>query len=240
MVFIIIAASAVFAGFIQGVTGFGTGLVMMLILPLYYPLPQSAGSSVAIAVALCISMSIRYRKDLSIKKAVIPSIWYMIVCSITINLSKDVSPIILKRSLGVFLLVLSVYYLCFNKKPASDRGLPLPASIVCITVSGICDGMFGIGGPLMVLYFLSNTKTTREYLGTLQLFFVINGIYGSVFRISQGILGWNNLPCIIAGWTGILIGVVIANRLVDRINADLLRKLVYIMIGISGIVYLIH
>ena len=74
MTFFVIAIAAVLAGIVQGVTGFGTGLILMVILPYYFPGPQSAGTSVAIAMALCIAMSIRYRKDISIKKAVIPSI----------------------------------------------------------------------------------------------------------------------------------------------------------------------
>lgn len=238
MIYFVIAITSVLAGIVQGVTGFGTGVVLMMILPLYFALPQAAGISVAIAVGLCVAMCVRYRKDLKVKKVLLPCAWTIVCSSLAIHYSLSVNPDILKKIFGIFLIILSVYYLFFSKSDP-DKKMSLPMAVFCVTGSGICDGLFGIGGPLMVLYFLSNTRSKREYLGTLQVFFLINGIYGTVFRITQGILGVRHLTFVGIGWLGILAGMFLANRVVDRMNAGLLRKLVYIMIGVSGIINLI-
>ena len=61
--------AAVVAGIVQGVTGFGAGIVMMMILPsLFNNIPQSAGVSTAICSILCIQMAYMYRKHIDIKK----------------------------------------------------------------------------------------------------------------------------------------------------------------------------
>lgn len=44
---------ALIAGIVQGVTGFGAGIVMLMFLPLQYSVIQSAGVSSAICMILC-------------------------------------------------------------------------------------------------------------------------------------------------------------------------------------------
>ena len=102
----------------------------------------------------------------------------------------------------------------------------------------MCDGLFGIGGPLMVLYFLSQTHNTHEYLGTIQTFFFINCTYNTCFRIVNGILGINHIFIMCIGVIGITVGGLIGNKVVDRLDGMLIRKLTYIMIGISGLINL--
>lgn len=116
--------------------------------------------------------------------------------------------------------------------------ITLPVAILFIVISALCDSLFGIGGPLMVLYFLSQTNSTKEYLGTIQFFFFINGVYNTAFRFVRGILGLEQLLYIAVGAVCIFAGLLVANRIVDRLNANIIRKLTYIMIGISGIVNL--
>lgn len=55
------------AGIIQGVTGFGAGVVMMMFLPLQFSVVQSAGVSSAICMILCAAMVYRYRHTISKK-----------------------------------------------------------------------------------------------------------------------------------------------------------------------------
>lgn len=238
MVYLCVVTVAFLAGIVQGVTGFGGGIVLMLALPFYFAIPQGAGITASMGIALCSSMVFRYRKVIQVKKAAIPSVLCIIVSSIVINFATTIDQVVMKKAFGVFLILLAAYYLFF-KKSVSNRKLGPTVSIVCIVISAICDGLFGIGGPLMVLYFMNMTDSTYEYLGTLQLFFLINSIYNTAFRFYKGILLPEHLIYIGVGICGILSGVVIANKIVDRLNADMMRKLIYIMIGVSGILNLI-
>lgn len=66
---IYIGIAAVFAGIVQGITGFGAGIVMMMILPMVLgSIPQSAGVSTAICVILSLQMIFLYRKHVDVKK----------------------------------------------------------------------------------------------------------------------------------------------------------------------------
>ena len=233
-----IIGAAVLAGIVQGVTGFGSGIVLMMVLPMFFPLPQSAGLSTAICLFLNAMMVYTYRKHINFKKIIPPAMLYMIVCSITIRFSTAINQIVMKKIFGIFLIMLAVYYLFINKSNERKK-LSFLTSLFCIIVSAVCDGLFGIGGPLMVLYFLSQTHHTHEYLGTIQTFFLMNCIYNTFFRIINGILLPEHLLYIGVGMVAIVIGGMIAKKLVDKMDGVLIRKLTYVMIGISGIVNLI-
>jgi len=238
MVYISVLITSLLAGVVQGVTGFGGGIITMLIFPHFFPIPLGAGITGSLGIALCGSMAIRYRKELNVKMAVLPAILYNIVSSFIISFSLVVDQVIIKKIFGVFLVLLCVYYL-FISKSVQNRKLGIAVSIICIMISGACDGLFGIGGPLMVLYFMSMTNSTHAYLGTMQLFFWVNSTYNTIFRFYKGILLPEHLVFIAFGAAGILVGGAIAGKVVDRLNIDTMRKLIYLMMGVSGVIYLL-
>lgn len=224
--------SAFVAGIIQGVTGFGAGVVMMMFLPLQFSVIQSAGISSAICLILCAAMVYRYRKTINYKKIIAPAVLYLAMSSISIVFAKMMNQEIMKIILGIFLIVLAIYFLFFSKKEVEPKGI---VALLCIVISGICDGLFGIGGPLMVIYFLSKTHSKEEYLGTIQCFFLINVLYSTLFRIVNGIITIDLVSGIGLGMVGILIGLGIANKIVDKLDADFIRKLTYVLIGLCGL-----
>lgn len=238
MVYFIVLFTTIFSGLVQGVTGFGGGIVSMLVFPHFFGIPLGAGISVSLGIAFCSSVVYRYRKDVDVKMAILPAILFNIVCGFAISWSTVVEPETIKRIFGVFLLILAFYYLVINKN-VKNRKLGIAEGLLCIVISAVCDGMFGIGGPLMVLYFMGKTDSPHAYLGTMQLFFWCNSVYNTAFRFYKGILLPEHLMYIAFGMAGILIGGAIAGKIVDRLNAAMMRKLVYAMIGVSGVVNLI-
>lgn len=236
---IYIGIAAVFAGIVQGITGFGAGIVMMMILPMVLgSIPQSAGVSTAICVILSLQMIFLYRKHVDVKKVIVPAVFYIAVCTLAMYFSTAIDQAAMKRVFGVFLIMLSIYYLFINKN--NDRKkISLPVSILCIMISAVCDGLFGVGGPLMVVYFLSVTHNTHQYLGTIQTFFCLNSFYNTCFRIYRGILLPEHLLYIAVGMACILIGGMLANKIISKLDGYFIRKLTYVVIGISGFINII-
>lgn len=64
---LLVLIPAVCAGLIQGVTGFGAGIVMMIFLPMIFPVVTSAGISQSICLVLTFMMFLRYRKYANLK-----------------------------------------------------------------------------------------------------------------------------------------------------------------------------
>lgn len=231
----ILAAGALPAfagGLIQGVTGFGAGVVMMMFLPLVFPVTQAAGISSAICFAVTVSMAWRYRSYVNVRSIVGPAILYLATSSVCIVVAQGIDQSLMKIVLGVFLVVLACYFLLQRTSTFRTTGL---VAVACIVISGMCDGLFGIGGPLMVVYFMTRTESTEEYLGTLQWFLLVNVVYSTLFRLAGGVITAEHAPVIAAGMVGVLAGLAIANRIVAGLDGDRIRALTYGVIGLSGV-----
>ena len=238
MNYLIIVMTALLAGIMQGVTGFGSCIVMMMVFPFLFSIPEGAGLAVAVTIFLSLSVAIRYRKEIQPKKLIPLAVLYVIVSSVAIRFSSLVDPVLIKRIFGAFMIVLSVYFLFFAKS-VQGKKLSTAAVIVCVTVSAICDGLFGIGGPLMVLVIMGMTSSPKEYLGSILFISTISCFCSTVVRFASGILALTHVPYIAAGIAGILAGVFIAGKIVDKLNADMLRKITYLMIGVAGVINLL-
>ena len=131
------------------------------------------------------------------------------------------------------MILLSIYFLTISGKLKVKANLT--SVTICAIISGIMGGLFGIGGPPMVIYFLAAIDDKDRYLGTIQTFFFITGAYTFIFRVINGIYTMDLIPYTILGVAGIMIGTVLGRKFVDRINADTMKKMVYLFLGFAGL-----
>lgn len=236
MKYVFISVMAVLAGLSQGVCGFGLGILMMLSLPMYFPMSRAAGIAGCVSLMLTLMMVLRYRKHLNVKKMIVPLIVYAACSALAISFAPRVDQELLKRIFGVFLILLTLYHFLLSKCEAKKWSLPL--CVAAWAFSGACSGLFSVGGPLMVIYFISNTDSKEEFLGTAELLFFINLILSTFLRIKNGVITAELLPIIALCAVGAACGLLIANKIVDRIDGVKLKNIVYIGVGISGILNL--
>ncbi|WP_191987369.1 sulfite exporter TauE/SafE family protein [Companilactobacillus jidongensis] len=225
------------AGLVQGLTGFGPAIVLMVFLPSILPMAKAAGVAGIIPVASVVMMAIHYRHYIKFKRIIWPFILYAVVASLSIHLGGLLDVHISRAMLGGLLIILSLYFL-FSKS-GGQKQFRLYVAISFVLISGFFSGLFGIGGPLMALYFLSLSSTKEEYMATVQMFFVLDMSYTSSFRIINGIIGIHEIPIILIGIVGAIIGTFIASRILNHMNLALVSKCIYTFIGMSGLYYLI-
>ncbi len=230
---VLVSIFSVLAGISQGVCGFGAGIILMVLLPHFYPISQSAAITGIISLVIIVFMLIRYRRHIRIEKVILPLILYAAVSSSAIYIAPHVDEALLKRLFGIFLVLITLYHFLLAKKSSAEKW-PLAVSILAIAFSGLCSGLFSVGGPLMVLYFLAHTGSKEEFLGTTECLFFINLLLATCLRVKNGILLPAHIAPILAGVVGVGVGVAAANKIVDRVNGEKLKNIVYIGVGISG------
>lgn len=224
-------ASAVAGGLVQGFTGFGAGIVMMLALPFAFAVSEAAGITGVVSLVLTLSMTWRYRDHVNPRAIVGPAVLYIAASWVSILVAQQADQDVMKGVLGVFLVALAAYFL----SGAGDGFRPEGAvALLCIVISGVCDGLFGIGGPLMVVYYLTRTDGVEEYLGTIQPFFAVTLAAATVVRVANGVLVLDDIPLALLCGAGVLIGSAVASRLLSRTDPALVRKATYAVIGIAG------
>ena len=226
------------AAFIQRVSGFGSGIFSMLFLPyLFGNTVTAAAVSGMWSTATTVFNAIRHRKNIDFKLILPVVIPAMIMVTLSVQLSKSVSSGIMMMVLGSVLILLSIYFLAFSQKIHLKASLP--GGIGIGTVSGVLSGLFSTGGPPVVLYLSGIISDKMIYFATIQGYFAITDLYGMGTRIFNGIITWQVLLYAAIGWIGSLIGNTLGGLVFNKINAQTLKKIIYVGMIVSGAIMIL-
>lgn len=234
---LLVAAAALLGGIAQTVTGFGSGIVMASILPYAFGMLQAPALSSAISLLLSATLAFRYRENIDWRAVLVPAALYIAASVTIIHLVRRMNLRVLGAVFGLFLILLCVYYLF------GENRFPMPGGrtmlVVCSVVSGLTGGLFGIGGPLMALYFLERTDSREAYMADLQMLFLVTGASGLIARIANGIYTVDLILPTVLGVAAISLGRVAGNVVAERLDAGTLKRAIYIFVGLSGLVTLV-
>jgi len=223
------------AGFVQRVSGFGLGIFAMLFLPHFMPSHTAAATiSSLFACVTATYNAVCYRKNVAYKTALPMICASLISIPIAVHFSAVVSGKMFQILLGVVLIILSLYFLFFNKnirlKPTLLNG------ILAGTLGGILGGLFSTGGPPAVLYLNSATNDNMTYFATIQFYFCFTNLYATAMRVANGIVNFDILILAAIGMIGCMAGDFIGKKVFDKLDSNKLKHIIYIGMLISGIV----
>jgi len=234
MIYAVVACMALLGGTVQTVTGFGGGVVMMLALPYFFGMVQAPALSSIICMGLTYALAWKFRKYVDFKSVLVPAVAYVICSVVTISVVHKLDMEIMSLAFGVFLILLSIYSLAFSNRIHLEANWR--TGLVCGGVSGVLSGLFGIGGPLMAVYFVSATKSKETYIGSTQFLFSLGGTVNFLMRVFRGIYTVDMIPLTLVGVLAISLGKLLGLRIVEKLNPETIRKLVYLFVGISGVI----
>ena len=234
---LMIALPALAGGIVQAVTGFGAGIIMMLFFPLVLPMLKASALSTLVTLYLTVSLAWKFRKEVQISLLLLPLAVFLICTTAALQLATMLDTRNLSLLFGIFLIALALYFIRFsNRIPLKPS--PVSAS-ACSGLSGLCSGMFGIGGPPMVVYYLAVLGDKKEaYLATTQMYFCIGSIYNTVMRACRGILTLDMLPLVAVGLAGMAAGERLGLCILRRIDVPTMKKAVYGLLAVSGVITL--
>lgn len=229
---------SVVASFIQRTTGFGFGIFIMTILPYLMPSYGEATTlSGMLALTTSFAVAMKMRKFISWKRLLPVLLTFMIVSAAAVAALKYLDDILLRRILGVVLILVSVYFITLSERIHIRPSIP--AAVGTGTISGILGGFFGMQGPPVVLYFLNSEPDKDHYMAIAQCFFFIGNISMTISRACNGFLTTAVIEDYLLGLVGIIIGAGIGGIVYRHIPAKIFRYVVYGYIGVSGVVLLV-
>ena len=231
-------ALAFVGAFIQRTIGFGFGIFVMTMLP--YLMPSYAeATTLSGALAMITSFGIMYHYWSFISwKYLLPLLMVFIVTSmIAIRIVEDLDQETLKKILGVTLIVAAVYFWFFTDK---IRIKPtLTTQVTLGTLSGFMGGFFAMQGPPAVLYFIEVSKKKEQYVALAQTFFALGNLAMTLYRAHVGFV--TEAVCISWLWAfpAVVLGTFGGSWAFRYLSLDLLRHVVFIYIGICGVIALL-
>lgn len=221
-------------GLIQGMTGFGSGIFVMMFFPMFLPVLQSSALSTLNSISVSVPLAWKYRKHIQPKIIILPALFYVTAAFFAIRFAIQTDLTALKSILGLFLMIVALYFLFVAGK------LKIKASfwtaLICGTLAGVSSGLFGIGGPPMVIYILAITGDDKEsYIANSQFFFSVTMLFTTTLRVVNGIITPSLLLLMIPGVCGMTIGKNIGIRIVERIDVEKMKKIIYAFLFLSGL-----
>src|SRR2546423_1971206 len=161
-----LAPIAFAAGFIQGLTGFGSALVSIPLATFFVPLPFALAVFAVVDFANGLGLGLEKPKNaiLGDVARMVPLMVAGIVTGTTllVNLPRNASLI----ALGAFVLAYAIYSL-------SRRGPPAVVARNWAFLAGFCGGLsgtlFGAGGPPYAIYLSHRALTKEQFRATMTL-----------------------------------------------------------------------
>lgn len=234
------AISACGAGIVQRTTGFGFGIFLIPLLTLIgicNSYAETISLSTMLAGTLSLITIIKLREYVALKR-VLPLLLIFMPTSLLagkymLSIKTDALTIIL----GLTLISLSIYFTFFQKNIKLTINKWVTA--ICGIVSGIMGGMFSMQGPPLVLYYLASEPSKTHYMAQCQTIFFLGNLFMTCHRATEGVITAEVLQLYTIALLGTLIGLRIGEKIFDKIDTTLLRKIVYAFLAVSGVIILV-
>lgn len=224
------------AGLLQTFCGFGAGVVVLLFVSQFLDIAVAATVNLSVCAFLSLYLLVRFFKKAEWKKTLVPLICYVVVSlflnSYILRLSAHKS--LLGILFGVFQIVLSVYYLFLSKAIRSSGGLA--SGIICGSASGVTAALFGVGGPFLSVHMLPASSGMESYTANMQVIFTVTNIFLVFDKARQGLYSMSLAPMTLVGGAGVVLGGTLGVILLRKMKPDVLKKIVYVFLGISGVI----
>lgn len=224
------------AGFVQGMTGFGSALVAIPLLSLIIDIKAAVPLCILNSIIITTYLSFKMRKHLDAKKilplclAAIPGI---IVGTTALN-SGDSRWI--RISLGILLVTYSLYSLLSK---------PRPRKIHCLWgwlagfLSGAIGAAFSAGGPPTIIYTTLNDWDKNSIKATLSGFFLFNSYLIAIVHASNGLTTGDVFTSFMISAPFVLLGTVLGSICYGKIAKEKYLQIIFAFLLLMGIMLMI-
>lgn len=231
---LLLVALIAFAGStIQSASGFGYAIVCMSLWTGLMPFMSASIIEAVTAFFMVIYITARLWRHIDKKLLLPPLIISTLFSLFGINTLMQLSDEVLHRILGVALLLLACYFIFFSSKvklkPSITNGL------IAGMVSGFCGGLFNIGGPPIVAYYLSVTDDKNKYNATLQAYFTLTTASIFFIHLIKGNVTAQMLPLTGAALVGTALGTLFGFYIFKRLPMKSIKKFIYAFMVVAGI-----
>lgn len=224
------------AGFVQGLAGFGFGLVSMSLLPAILGLKQAAAIATFYGLLVIIATFVQHFRDYNWRLG-IP---FLVSCCLGVPVGVY---FLEKSSEGLLLKLLGATMLYFAarefliKKPLQSISAAL--SVPFGFFSGILSGAFNLGGIPTATYAYAHPWRRGQIMAFLQSMLILSCtlrlfLYGKFGYLKE--FSWRFGAVVVAP---LFAAMFLGNFLMRRVQPKHMRKGIFVFIGLAGVYYLL-
>lgn len=221
-----------FAGFIQGLTGFGAALVAIPLLSFIIDVKTAVPLTLLNGIFITTYLALKLRSHLDYKK-IFPLIIGAVPGLIAgVVLFRSINSEFIKLLLGLVLILYSSYCLLVRPKAIDP---PVVWAYFAGFLTGLITIILSAGGPPTIIYATLNSWKKEIIKATLTGFFAVNAYLAVAAQAIGGFITAELLLLLVKTAPFVLVGTVIGSRLTSVINRELYLQLIHLLlIGMGG------
>lgn len=228
-----LVAILLFAYFIRGITGFGSGLIAVPLLAHFLPLPFVVPFILVLDFSASVTLGGANRRHIVWRelKPLLPASVAGVILGVMLLIKLPRESLLL--GLGLFVMVFGLRNILnlHGDKPIS-RWWAAPAGLT----GGTVGALFGTGGPPYIIYLSHRLKDKSLLRGTFSGLFILDGGFRILAFLATGLLLQQGmLTALLVGWPLVAVGLYLGHKVhVGISNAHMLRLIGALLLFSGG------
>ncbi len=223
------------AGFVQGLTGFGSALVAIPLLSLFMDVKRAVPLCILNGLAITTYLAIQLRRDLDparIRPLLLGALPGILVGA---TMLKTMDSTFIRCGIGLLLVSYSLYSLFFHPGPLyPGRGWAWLAGFL----TGAIGAAFSAGGPPAIIYTTLSGWRKNEIKATLTGLFAINSGLIAVVHALTGVTTRATVAEFGLTLPFVLAGTALGSLVTARIDRTTYIRVIHILLTIMGLMLL--
>lgn len=225
------------AGLIQGVTGFGAGLLAMPLLAFFLDLKVAVPLCMLNGLVITGFLSLQLKNHVDPKKITPLLVGCLPGIIVGVSLLKKTNETMLTILLGLLLIAYAGHRLFFTMRPTRPvhRGWGYLAGFA----TGAISGAFSAGGPPTIIYTTLTGWSKDEIKATLSGFFFVGGVATAIGHAISGLTSVTVLRSFSITVIGVLAGVVLGSFCSRLFSSEGYIRLILIVLLFLGLLMIV-
>ncbi len=225
------------AGFVQGLTGFGSALVAIPLLSLIIDIKAAVPLCILNGLIITIYLALHLRRHLDRAKILPLVIGSVPGVFVGATLLQKVDAGIIRFCIGLLLISYSIYNLFVRPR---SLGLSGRWGYGAGFLTGAIGAALSAGGPPAIIYTTLAGWNKEEIRATLSGFFVANGIVTAVVHAFAGVSTAATVRIFLVTAPFVLVGTVAGSHVTARINQQTYLRFIYLFLVVTGMMMICH
>ncbi|MBM9537522.1 TSUP family transporter [Desulfobulbus alkaliphilus] len=225
-----------FAGIVQGLTGFGAGLLAIPLLCLVMDVKSAVSLCILSTLIISTTMAYDLRRLLDHRKILPLLLGSLPGVVVGTMLLRMVDQGLIKNLLGILLVGVSCLNLLFSPRALNPS---LIWGYLAGFLSGVINALLAAGGPPAIIYTTLHDWKKDEIKATLTGFFMLVGYYTAGVHTFSGLIDTRILSYFAVTLPFVFAGTIIGSRISERINRRLYVQVVYGVLMVLGLLMLV-
>ncbi len=234
---IVVGATVLIAGFVQGVLGFGFGMLAMSVIPSYVEVTVAVPIVAFFGVCMNGVLVHGLRSHLDLKKVGPMLLGGALGAPLGIALLQNTDERYMKLALGVLILFYVGYAFAADRRLRDQPSKDISSvwGGVFGALGGVLQGGLNTGGPPVIVYATLKPWGKDAMKVTLLTFFWVIAVAQTIYFIGSGMFAGEALTASVLLLPAMFLGVFVGVRVYEKIPQARFRVAVLLFLGAMGV-----